>query len=78
MAAETLDNLIHAITVADGMLSTASAEDALLIQADIASMVARIKVLFPGFKVTNHSHNVFALQPFLSVDLKISTRTFKL
>jgi len=50
MAVETLENLITAIHNADGMLATASPEDSIIIQADIAEMVARIKEKYPDYK----------------------------
>tara|TARA_Y100001949_G_scaffold176620_1_gene190947 strand:+ start:8797 stop:11373 length:2577 start_codon:yes stop_codon:yes gene_type:complete len=53
MAAETLENLITAINNADGMLATASPEDSIIIQADIAEMVARIKEKYPDYKPAN-------------------------
>lgn len=53
MAAETLENLISAIHNADGMLATASPEDTIIIQADIAEMVARIKEKYPDYKPEN-------------------------
>ena len=50
MAVETLENLITAIHNADGMLATASPADTIVIQADIAEMVARIKEKYPNYK----------------------------
>ena len=50
---KTLENLITAIANADGMLATASPEDSIIIQADIAEMVARIKEKYPDYKPAN-------------------------
>jgi len=53
MAEVSLENLITAIHNADGKLSTASAEEAIVIQADIAEMVATLKEKYPEYKPAN-------------------------
>jgi hypothetical protein len=50
MAELSLENLKRAIHKADGMLATASEEEKIVIQADIAAMVEAIKTHFPDYK----------------------------